>query len=156
MFGWGKKDKQEKASHSAVDLAQLIETAGDAVIVCDAAGAITLWNPAAERIFGYTAAEATGKSLDIIIPERLRSRHWDGHHAAMERGWTKYGNDLLKVPAVTKDGRALSIAFTVGMLKDDSGAITGVSAIIRDETARFQEDRELRKQLAELKAKAGP
>lgn len=152
MFGWSKA-KREASARGGVDLDQLVTTAGDAMIVCDAAGAITLWNPAAEHLFGYTAGEAIGQSLDIIIPERLRKRHWDGHRAAMDRGWTKYGSDLLKVPAVTKDGRSLSIAFTVGILKSSNGNITGVSAIIRDETARFQEDRELRRQLAELKAK---
>ncbi len=151
MFGIWKR-RTAAASAPAVDPGQIVAAAGDAIVVCDAAGVITLWNPAAERLFGYSPSEAIGLSLDLIIPERLRKRHWDGHHAAMKRGTTRYGNDLLKVPAITKDGRALSIAFTIALLRSGSGDISGVASIIRDETARFHEERDLRKQLAELNA----
>ena len=101
---------------TAVPLNPLLSAIGDAVLVSDASGAITLWNPAAERMFGYTESEALGQSLDLICPERLRKRHWDGYYKSMETGETRYGNDVLKVPAVHKDGHALSIAFTVAML----------------------------------------
>jgi PAS domain S-box-containing protein len=137
---------------SAVDLQQLVSAIGDAIMVCDAAGAITLWNPAAERMFGWTEAEALGQSLDIIIPERLRGRHWDGYHKTMQTGQTRYGSDLLKVPAAHKDGRAMSIAFTVALLRSPEGAVTGIAAVIRDETRRFAEERDLRKRLTELQA----
>jgi PAS domain S-box-containing protein len=155
VFGIWKKRAADTAPAPtpAIDAGQLIAAAGDAIVVCDAAGAITLWNPAAERLFGYTSSEAMGQTLDIIIPERLRKRHWDGHHAAMARGTTRYGNDLLKVPAITKDGKSLSIAFTIAILRSANGDITGVASIIRDETARFQEDRALRQQVSELTAK---
>lgn len=137
------------------DLEQLVHAIGDAVVVCDAGGAITLWNPGAQRVFGWTAEEALGRSLDMIIPERLRRRHWDGWGEAMARGSSRYGGDeLLKVPAVDKAGRALSIAFTVAMLKDAQGRVTGIASVIRDETTRFQDERALRKRLAELEAKA--
>ena len=122
-------------------LKQLVEGAGDAIIVCDAEGAIVLWNPAAERIFGFTEAEALGRSLDLIIPERQRERHWDGYHTTMATGITKYGADLLRVPALHKDGHTLSIAFTVSMLFSDGSARSRASSpIVRDETARFAED----------------
>ena len=88
-----------------IDFEQLVDAVGDAVVVADASGAITLWNPAAERMFGYTEAEALGQSLDIIIPERLRGRHWDGYKKTMETGLTRYGHDVLRVPAIDKDGR---------------------------------------------------
>jgi PAS domain-containing protein len=94
-----------------------------------------------------------GQSLDLIIPERLRGRHWDGYNKTMATGETRYGHDLLKVPAVDKAGRTMSIAFTVALLQSQ-GEVTGIVAIIRDETARFQEDRALRKRIAELEAKA--
>ncbi|MFM0516130.1 MULTISPECIES: PAS domain S-box protein [Caballeronia] len=136
-----------------IDYEQLVNAIGDAVIISDASGAITLWNPAAERMFGFTQSEALGQSLDIIIPERLRGRHWDGYHKTMATGETRYGHDLLKVPAVDKAGRTMSIAFTVALLQSQ-GEVTGIVAIIRDETARFQEDRALRKRIAELEAKA--
>ena len=138
---------------SNVDLQLLVSAIGDAVMVCDASGAITLWNPAAERMFGWTEAEALGKSMDIIIPERLRGRHWDGWHKTMATGQTKYGTDLLKVPAAHKDGRALSIAFTVALLCSPDGAVTGIAAVIRDETKRFAEERDLRKRLTDLQAR---
>jgi PAS domain S-box-containing protein len=139
--------------HSAVNLNELISAIGDAIVVSDAEGAITLWNPAAERIFGFSETEALGHSLDLIIPERLRQRHWDGYHQTMKTGITRYGADVLRVPAVHKDGRALSIAFTVALLHAADGALTAIVAVIRDETARWTEDRELRKRLAELEAK---
>lgn len=141
--------------HTAVDLQQLVSAVGDAIVVCDASGAITLWNPAAEYIFGFTESEALGQSLDLIIPERLRQRHWDGYHKTMETGVTRYGHDVLRVPAVHKDGRAMSISFTVAMLYSADKKISGIASVIRDETAKFNEDRALRKRLAELEAKSG-
>ncbi|CAN7410481.1 MULTISPECIES: PAS domain-containing protein [unclassified Variovorax] len=139
---------------SNVDLKQLVAGAGDAIMVADAQGAITLWNQAAERIFGYTEAEALGKSLDLIIPERQRGRHWDGYQKTMDTGITKYGADLLRVPALHKDGHTLSIAFTVSMLFSEDRKVTGIVAIVRDETARFAEERKLRARLVEVEARS--
>jgi len=138
---------------STVDLNQLVDGAGDAIMVCDAAGAITLWNKAAERIFGFTEADALGQSLDMIIPTRQRSRHWEGYHKTMETAVTKYGADVLRVPALHKDGHTISIAFTVSMLFSDDHKVTGIAAIVRDETARFTEERKLRARLVEAEAK---
>ncbi|BEP60120.1 PAS domain S-box protein [Variovorax sp. V213] len=135
-----------------VDFKQLVEGAGDAIMVCNAEGAITLWNRAAERIFGFTEAEALGQSLDMIIPQRQRQRHWDGYHRTMETGITKYGADLLRVPALHKDGHTLSIAFTVSMLFSENREVTGIVAFVRDETARFAEERKLRARLQEAEA----
>jgi PAS domain S-box-containing protein len=139
---------------STVDLNQLVAGAGDAIMVCDAEGAITLWNKAAERIFGFTEAEALGQSLDIIIPMRQRQRHWDGYHKTMETAVTKYGADVLRVPALHKDGHTLSIAFTVSMLFSEDHQVSGIVAIVRDETARFAEERKLRARLVEIEAAA--
>ena len=137
---------------TTVDCQQIIAGIGDAVIVSDASGAIILWNAAAERMFGYSEAEALGNSLDLITPERLRARHWEGYHKSMATGTTKYGNDLLRVPATHKDGRAMSIAFTVAMLFTPEQKVSAIVAVIRDETARFNEDRALKKRLTELEA----
>jgi PAS domain S-box-containing protein len=137
---------------TAIDLNQLVAAVGDAVVVTDASGAITLWNPAAERIFGYQESEVLGRSLDVIIPERLRGRHWEGFHKTMQTGHTRYGTDLLRVPAVDKAGRAMSIAFTVALLRSEDGKPAAIAAIIRDETIRFNEERGLRKRVAELEA----
>ena len=135
-----------------IDCHQLVAAVGDAVIASDASGAITLWNPGAERMFGYTEGEALGKSLDLITPERLRNRHWEGYHKSMATGTTKYGNDLLRVPATHKDGRAMSIAFTVAMLFGADQKVSAIVAIIRDETTRFNDERALKKRVAELEA----
>ncbi len=136
-----------------VDTAALVAAVGDAVMVCDANGLITLWNPAAERLFGYSEAEALGQSLDIIIPQRQQQRHWDGYHQTMKSGVTKYGHDLLKVPALRKDGQTLSIAFTVALIHRPDGTISGIAAVVRDESARFAQDRETRKKIAELESR---
>ena len=137
---------------SNIDYAQLVGAIGDAVIAADPAGAITLWNAAAERMFGHTEAEAMGKSLDLIVPQRQQQRHWDGYHKTMETGQTRYGNDTLKVPAVHKDGHTLSIAFTVALLHSPDGKVSAIVAVIREETSRFAEERNLRKRLTELES----
>ena len=140
--------------HASIDFKQLVEAVGDAIVVCDAGGAITVWNPAAERMFGFSAGEALGQSLDLIIPERQRQRHWDGYHKTMATGETRYGHDVLRVPALHKEGRPLSIAFTVAMLHSPENEVTAIVAIIRDETARWTEERNLRARVAQLENKA--
>jgi PAS domain S-box-containing protein len=137
------------ATQTHVDFEHFVEALGDAIVVADPSGAITVWNPAAERLFGFTQAEALGNSLDLIIPERLRERHWAGYERTMTSGETRYAHDVLRVPAVHKDGRALSIAFTVGLLNGPQGTVTGIVAVIRDETQSFTEKRALLKRLAE-------
>ena len=136
------------------DYKQLVEAIGDAVVVCDAAGAITVWNDAAVRMFGFTRDDALGNSLDIIIPERQRPRHWEGYEKTMSTGQTRYGSDLLRVPALHKDGHTLSIAFTVAMLHDEGSKVKAIVAIIRDETRRWGEERQLKAKVAQLEAAA--
>jgi PAS domain S-box-containing protein len=136
-----------------LDFRQLVDSIGEGVVVSDTTGAIVYWNAAATRIFGFTEEDAMGQSLDLIIPERQRQRHWDGYHKTMETGITRYGNDLLRVPAVHKDGRTLSIAFTVAMLHDADGKVTAIVAIVRDETARWAEERELKRRVNDLETR---
>jgi PAS domain S-box-containing protein len=131
----------------------LLTSMPDAVVYSDAEGLIQFWNKGAETIFGYTAAEAVGQSLDIITPENLRKRHWDGYEKTMSTGVTRYGaGDLLAVPAIRKDGSRLSTEFTIVPFKDDAGKMLGIAAIMRDVTKRFEEMRALRK----AAAAAGP
>jgi PAS domain S-box-containing protein len=132
----------------------LIQAIGDAVVVADVDGNIVLWNPAATRIFGFTEEEAMGRPLDLIIPERQRARHNEGFAKTVATGITRYGTSLLRVPAMHKDGHRISIAFTVALLTGKDGAVTGVAAVMRDETARFTEEQQLRKQLTELQMAA--
>ena len=132
----------------------LLSGVADAIVACDCAGIIRLWNPGAARIFGFTAEEAVGRSLDIIIPERLRARHWDGYHAMMASGQSRYaGGDTLSVPALRKDGAQISVEFTLVALHHAAGAISGLAAVMRDVTARFEELKTLRRQLRDAAAK---
>ena len=132
-----------------LDLPAFVHAAGDAIIAAGADGRIIFWNPAATRIFGFSEVEALGQSLDLIIPERFRARHWEGYRQVMESGKSKYAADVLRVRATAKDGRALSIAFTVTLL-DASEGDRLIAAIVRDETTRWNEERELKRRLAEL------
>jgi PAS domain S-box-containing protein len=127
----------------------LVAHAPDAIVYADAEGIIRFWNEGAQRIFGFAAAEAIGQSLDIIIPERLRERHWTGYNEVMRTGRSRYGaGDLLSVPSMAKDGRRLSIEFTVLPIHDADGRIAGIAAIMRDATARFEEMKKLRQAAA--------
>ena len=125
----------------------------DAVIYADREGKIRFWNRAASRIFGFTETEALGQTLDLIVPERQRARHWAGYDRVMAGGPSRFGEgDLLAVPAMRKDGARISIEFTVLPLRDEHGTIIGIAAFLRDVTARFEELRALRRELAALKS----
>lgn len=129
--------------------ARFLAETPDGVTVADADGTITYWNAGCERIFGFTAQEACGKSLDIIIPENLRARHWQGWQQTIRTGTTRYGaGDLLSVPALRKDGTRISVEFSILPFRDPHGAITGMGAIMRDVTKRFEELKALRKAAA--------
>ena len=132
---------------------QIIEGAQDAIVFADSDGIIRLWNSGAEAIFGYSAEEALGQTLDLIVPEKLRERHWEGYRKVMETGVTKYGSDLLAVPALNKDDSRMSVEFTIVLLKDDTGKPQGTAAILRDVTERWQKEKELKKKVKELEEK---
>lgn len=161
-FALGRPHKYRDESTAMTDLPQhlsanfaslanaVLTTAADAIIATDHAGMITFWNPGATRIFGFSREEAMGQSLDIIIPENLRARHWDGYHKTMATGTSRYGeSDLLAVPGLRKDGTRISVEFTIVMLQDAQGKTSGTAAILRDVTKHFEETRRLRRQLAE-------
>jgi PAS domain S-box-containing protein len=128
----------------------IVDNTPDAVIFADSDGIIRLWNSGAEAIFGYSAQEALGQSLDIIIPENLRGRHWEGYNKTMATGETKYGKDLLAVPGIRKDGTRISLEFSIVMVKDDEGKLLGPAAVLRDVTARWKKEKELKERLAAL------
>ena len=130
----------------------VVASTPEAVVVCDAKGTIQLWNHGAQRIFGFSPAEAMGQSLDIIIPVKLRQRHWDGYRKTMTTGQTRYGEELLSVPATHRDGHRLSIEFSVALLQRD-GRIVGISAIMREVSERRDKEHALRGRLAALEAR---
>jgi PAS domain S-box-containing protein len=134
-------------------LARLVADSPDAIVYADADGHIRYWNAAATRIFGFAESEALGARLDLIIPERLRGRHWEGYGKVMGGGESRYADGaLLAVPALHKDGHQISIEFTILPLRDAVGALRGIAAFLRDATVRFEEMRALRRELAALKA----
>jgi len=134
----------------------LVDAMPDAVIYADAQGVIRFWNGGAERIFGFARTEASGQSLDIIIPEVLRQRHWDGFNETVRTGKSRYGTgDLLSVPAIRKDGTRISVEFTILPFRDEAGRIIGIAAVLRDVTKRFEEVRALRKQLSAIRESGG-
>ena len=126
----------------------LLEGMPDALVVSDRDGIIQVWNAAAERIFGFSASEALGQSLDIITPERLRARHWEGYDKTMRTGQTRYGSgDLLSVPAIRRDGTQISVQFSIMPIRSENGELSAIAAIMRDVTADFDERKRLRKAL---------
>jgi PAS domain S-box-containing protein len=128
----------------------LLVSRSDAIIAADCDGVICFWNPGADRIFGYMRGEAIGRSLDLIIPERLRQRHWDGYRATIATGRSRYGEgDVLSVPALHKNGTTISVEFTIVPMKNELGAMIGMAAIMRDVSKRFEEIRTLKRKLTE-------
>jgi PAS domain S-box-containing protein len=119
----------------------IVDGAPDAIIFADADGIVRLWNSGAETIFGYSASEAIGQDLDIIIPEKLRERHRQGFRKVMETGVSRYMKELLAVPALRKDGARISIEFSIVILKSDTGEIVGSAALIRDVTAKWEKEK---------------
>jgi len=132
-------------------LQQLLSDAPDAILVADLEGVIRYWNLGAEQIFGYTAAEAVGQSLDLIIPENLRGRHWEGYNRVMASGETKYTTGLLASPGTKRDGSRVSMEFSIVLLRGDDGAMEGCGTVMRDVTVRWQRDKELKAKLADCK-----
>lgn len=133
---------------------RIVEDSPLAILFADREGKIRLWNSGAEAMFGYAAKEAVGQSLDLIVPEKQRARHWEGWERVMTTGVTKYGRDPLAVPATTKEGSRISIEFHIVLLRTPAGELTGAAALIQDVTARFQQQKELRARLAALEAQA--
>jgi len=133
---------------------QIIENSQDAILFADRDGIIELWNSGAEAIFGYTKEEVQGKSLDLIVPEKLRQRHWEGYHTVMKTGKSRYGKELLKVPAIRKDGTSISVEFTIMLVRNLRNEIVGTAAIIRDVTERWKQEKELKQKIKLLESKS--
>jgi PAS domain S-box-containing protein len=134
---------------------RIVEESPIGILYADREGKIRYWNSGSEIIFGFTSEEALGQSLDIIVPEKQRGRHWEGWTRVMATGVTKYGRDVLSVPAMRKDGGRISIEFNVVLIRSEAGELQGVAAMVQDVTARWQQQKELRARLAALEAKAG-
>ena len=115
-------------------LQALLEGLPEAFVLADVRGVIQAWNPAAERLFGYTRAEAVGADLNLIVPERFRPAHDAGFARAVQTGELRVGGRILRTRAAPKDGRRLYVDFAFALLKDDTGQVIGVYATARDAT----------------------
>lgn len=133
---------------------KIVDDAPVAIIFADKDGIIRLWNAGAHSIFGYRADEALGKSLDLIIPEKHQKAHWQGYHAVMNNGVTRFGTQLLKVPALRKDGTRISVEFNIVLVREADGPVLGAAAILTDVTERWQQEKATRQRLAELEARS--
>lgn len=133
---------------------RIVEDSPIAILFADKDGKIRFWNAAAEAMFGYTPQEALGQSLDLIVPEKQRARHWEGWERVMATGVTKYGSDPLSVPAMKKDGSRISIEFNIILLRAPGGELSGSAALIQDVTARWQQQKEMNARLAALEARS--
>jgi PAS domain S-box-containing protein len=116
----------------------LLQQAPDAIIFADQRGIIREWNPAAERIFGYSKQEAVGSSLDLIVPERFREAHWRGYERALSEGQTKYSGKALPTRSARNDGATIYVELTFAIVHDDTGSIIGALAHARDITERWE------------------
>jgi len=134
---------------------KIVEEVPDAIVFADREGIIRVWNAGAEAMFGYGASEAVGRTLDLIIPEKMRDRHWEGYYKVMETGVTKYGKEMLAVPGLRKDGTRISLEFSVAMIRGDDGGLQGIVAVMRDVTARWRKEQEMKKRLASIEAQPG-
>jgi PAS domain S-box-containing protein len=147
------KKKEKKMSGTEMIYQQIIENSQDAILFANRDGIIDLWNSGAEAIFGYTKEEVQGKSLDLIVPEKLRQRHWDGYQKVMKTGKSRYGKELLKVPAIRKDGTSISVEFTIVLVRNQRNEIIGTAAIIRDATERWKQEKELKQKIKLLESR---
>ncbi len=132
---------------------RIVEESPIAIVFADRDGVIRLWNSGAEAMFGYQAEEVLGQTMDFIIPERHRAKHWEGYGRTMETGSTKYGEQVLAVPAIMKGGGRISIEFNIALLRAPTGEVLGAAATIQDVTARWERDKALRERLAAAEAK---
>ncbi|MEZ4504016.1 MAG: PAS domain-containing protein [Dehalococcoidia bacterium] len=151
---------QDAATDTTLDAARLLEQSPDALIYAGTDGMIRYWNAAAERMFRHPASEALGQSLDMIIPENFRDRHWTGFDRALEAHATKYVDEWLPTRALrgsTESGgdpEEFYVELGFAVILDAAGEVDGVLASARDITERFERDREMRRRLRDLEAKA--
>jgi PAS domain S-box-containing protein len=132
---------------------RIVEDSPVAILFADREGKIRLWNTGAEAMFGYPPEEAIGQSLDLIVPERQRPRHWEGWERVMATGVTKYGRDVLAVPAIKKDGSRISIEFNIVLLRAPNGELLGAAALVQDVSVRWLKQKEMNARIAALEAR---
>ena len=134
--------------------AHILEGIADGVIYADRDGIIRVWNTGAAEVFGFTAQEALGRDLNIIVPEQLREAHWNGFDAAIARGATVGGRKARLTRGLHKDpSRKVYVEMTFAVVLGDDGTATGAVAIARDITEkRLQEVADCKRRAEEARA----
>lgn len=126
----------------------------DAIIFADCDRLVQVWNRGAEAVFGFSAAEIIGCSLDIIIPDRFRRAHWEGFRQAIASGRTQHGDHVRTTRATHKLGHRLYVDLSFGLVMNGAGSVIGSVAVGRECSERYVSVKALREQLAELERKA--
>ncbi len=135
-----------KARDISTKLAAIVESSDDAIISKDLDGVITSWNPSAERLFGYTAAEAVGKRMLAFFPPDRGTEEQD----ILQRISDGETIDHFESQRIRKDGKLIDVALTISPLRDHSGRVVGASKIARDITDRKRAEEEIRQQASLL------
>ncbi len=146
-------DKENKMSQTKESISpqlseSILQSIHEAIVYADLKGIIQYWNGGSETVFGFSAEEALGQSLDIIIPEKMRKAHWDGYEKAIARGDTVSGKGSRITRALHKTGQTLYVDMSFAMVRDQSGQLVGSLAVARDATERYLDERKLRQQVA--------
>lgn len=131
---------QNPCSLDAAIVAQMAE----AVVCADRQGLIQRWNAAAEQMFGFSAAEAIGQSLDLMIPEPLRAAHWRGFHATMNSNTLRLNGRPTLTRGLHQSGRKLYIEMSFAMVRDEAHQVIGSVAVARDVTERVEREKAAR------------
>ena len=143
-------------STDTIDISRLlVEQAADAVIFADRDGTIRVWNAAAEALFGFPRAEAIGRGLDLIIPDRLRAAHWEGFHRAVCSGRTRLGGRAVITRSVHATGATIYVEMSFALVADEQGGVLGSVAVARDATQRREQERRLQQRLKALEEQSG-
>jgi PAS domain S-box-containing protein len=132
--------ERKRAERSTALLAAIVDSSDDAIVSKTLDGIITSWNPSAERIFGYSAQEAIGKHITLIIPHE----RWDEETNIIERLRRGERLDHFRTVRRRKDGSLFDVSLTISPVKDSGGSIIGASKVARDITAEVRADEALR------------
>lgn len=144
----------EAGDASATLPADLLRDMAEAVVFADTGGVIRAWNPGAEALFGFSAGESLGRSLDLVIPEPLRQAHWQGFERAMATDATRHGGRAIITRALHGSGEKRYVDMSFAVVRDAAGVVIGSVAVARDATERYLEERRLRERLAALEKAA--
>lgn len=109
----------------------IVQGIGDALIYSDRAGVIRFWSEGATALFGFSAEDALGASLDLIVPEKMRAAHWRGFHAAVESGESHYTGRVMRTKALHKTDAKVYVELSLSLVKDKTGAVIGSVAMAR-------------------------